>query len=91
MYLLACESIGKKSIDEKKFVGVVKMDISKSFDSIPHELLISNVNVYELRMDVVAHYSLLLKRRNQNARIDNTVVLRSTSFISWATVMQYIY
>lgn len=67
------------------------MDIWKSFDSIPHELLILNVNVYELRMDVVARYSLSLKRRNQNARIDNTVVLRSSSFISWATVKQYIY
>ena len=46
MYLLACELIGKKSLDEKKFVGAVKMDMSRSFDPIHHDLLISKVNIY---------------------------------------------
>lgn len=49
------------------------MDVPKPFDFIPHDLFISKVNVYEFWMDFVTHFSLLLKRRNQNMRIDNTV------------------
>ena len=57
------------------------MDISRSFDSIPHSLLISKVNVFEFWMDVVAHYSLLLKRCNQDARNDNTVYHILSSYV----------
>ena len=46
------------------------MDVPKPFDFIPHDLFISKVNVYEFWMDFVTHFSLLLKRRNQNTRID---------------------
>ena len=33
----------KKSLDQKTFVGVVLMDLSKVFDSIPHDLLIAKI------------------------------------------------
>ena len=36
----------KKSVDEKQFVGAVLTDLSKVFDSIPHDLLRTKMHVY---------------------------------------------
>ena len=60
----------KKSLDEKKFVGAVLMDLSKAFDSIPHDLLIAKMYAYGFSIDAV-FYSYL-KRRKQNVSINNT-------------------
>ena len=43
----------KKSLDEKKFVGAVLMDLSKAFDSIPHELLIAKMYAYGFSIKAV--------------------------------------
>ena len=44
----------KKSLDEKKFVGAVLMDLSKAFDSIPHDLLIAKMCAYGFSVKAVA-------------------------------------
>ena len=36
----------KKSLDQKKFVGAVLMDLSKAFDAIPYDLLIAKMCTY---------------------------------------------
>ena len=33
----------KKSLDQKQFVGMVLMDLSKGFDSVPQDLLIAKI------------------------------------------------
>ena len=62
----------KKSLDQKKFVGVVLMDLSKAFDSIPHDLLIAKMHAYGFSIDAVTFFYSYLKRRKQNVRINNT-------------------
>ena len=59
----------KKSLDEKKIVGAVLMDLSKAFDSIPHDLLIAKMHAYGFSMNAVTCFLL---RCHQNVRTNNT-------------------
>ena len=62
----------KKSVDKKKFVGAVLMDLSKAFDSIPHDLLIAKMYAYGFSINAVTFFYSYLKRRKQNVKISNT-------------------
>ena len=62
----------KKSLDQKKFVGAVLMDLSKAFDSIPHDLLIAKMHAYGFSIDAVTFFYSYLKRHKQNVKINNT-------------------
>ena len=62
----------KKSVDKKKFVGAVLMDLSKAFDSIPHDLLIAKMYAYGFSINAVTFFYSYLKRRKQNVKINNT-------------------
>ena len=48
------------------------MDLSKAFDSIPHDLLIAKMHAYGFSMNTVTFFYSYLERRNQNVRINNT-------------------
>ena len=61
----------KKSLDKKKIVGAVLMDLSKAFNPIPHDLLIAKMYAYGFSINVTFFYSYL-KRWNQIVRINNT-------------------
>ena len=62
----------KKSLDQKKFVGIVLMDLSKAFDSIPHDLIIAKMPAYGVSKNSLVFLYSYLKRRKQNVRIYNT-------------------
>ena len=62
----------KKSLDERKFLGAFLMDLSKAFESIPHDLLIVIMYAYGYSIYAVTFFYSYLKRRKQNVGINNT-------------------
>ena len=48
------------------------MDLSKAFDSIPHDVVIAKMHAYGFSIDAVTFFYSYLKRRKQNVRINNT-------------------
>ena len=48
------------------------MELSKVFDSIPHDLLIAKMYAYEFSINAVTFFYSYLQRQNQNVRINNT-------------------
>ena len=61
-----------KSLDQKKFVVAVLMDLSKTFVSIPHDLMIAKMHAYGFSINAVTFFYLYLKIRKKNVRINNT-------------------
>ena len=53
----------KKSLDQKKFVGAVLMDLSKAFSSIPYDLLIAMIHADDFSKDTLVLFYSYLKRR----------------------------
>ena len=52
-------------------LGAVLMDLSKAFDSIPHDLLIAKMHAYSFSKNTLVLFYSYLKRK-QNVRINNT-------------------
>ena len=57
----------KQLLDNRKFVAAVLMDLSKTFNCIPHDLLIANMHVYDFSID-----SLMYCLSLHNVKINNT-------------------
>ena len=48
------------------------MDLSKDFDSIPHDLLLAKLHAYGFSRNAITFFYSSLKRRNQNVKMNNT-------------------
>ena len=55
----------KKSLNQKKNVGAVLLDLSKAFDFIPHDLLIAKMHAYGFSMDAVTFFYSYLEINNK--------------------------
>ena len=61
----------KASLDNKKLVGTILMDLSKAFDCIPHDLLIAKLHAYGLTTEALTFLYSYLKRRKQGVKIND--------------------
>ena len=63
----------KLHLDKKEFVGAVLMDLSKAFDSVPHDLLIAKMHAYGFDLDTLVLFFSYLKNRKQGVKVNNKV------------------
>ena len=62
----------KTSLDNDYLVGAVLMDLSKAFDSIPHDLLIAKLHAYGFNENALVLIYSYLKGQKQCVRINNS-------------------
>jgi hypothetical protein len=60
-------------LDNKRFVGAVLMDLSKAFDSVPHDLLLAKMHAYGFDMDTLVLFFTYLKNRQQGVKVNNKI------------------
>ena len=61
----------RHKLDHDYIIGAVLMDLSKAFDSIPHDLLIAKLAAYDFDKDALLYILSYLKGRKQSTRINN--------------------
>ena len=62
----------RKCLDSKRIVGMVIMELSKAFDCIAQELLITKLEAYGFRIDRQRLIFDYLTSRKQRVRINST-------------------
>ena len=71
----------KKELDNKGYGGAILMDLSKAFDTINHELLITKLYAYGFSKDVLKLIYSYMSDRWQRTKIDK-------SFSSWSALLK---
>ena len=61
----------KNTLDKCKHVGAVLMDLSKGIDTINHDLLTANLEVYGFYNNALLFMLSYLKNRSQRVSIDS--------------------
>ena len=64
----------KKSLDEKNLLGVILIDLSEAFYSIPHDLIIAKMYAYIFSIKVVTFFYSYLKDRNKMENLTMLIV-----------------
>ena len=68
--ILKCIEEWKSAFDEKMVVGCVAMDLSKAFDSIPHNLLIAKLYAYGITKNSCKLVNSYLSDRMQSVKLN---------------------
>ena len=69
--LLFCLDQWYKALDNKKYVGVVFLDISKAFDTVNHNLLLLKLSRLGLSPSTIAWFKSYLSDRCHQTRVEN--------------------
>ena len=56
----------KKDLDKQKYVGAVLMDLSKTFDCLPHDLILAKPSAYGLSVNACDFLNSYLSKNNNN-------------------------
>ena len=67
--------IWRRCLDENKVVGAILMDLSKAFDSLPHDLLIAKLHAYGFSHNALTLLLSHLSGRTQCVKNNNTFSL----------------
>ena len=79
--LLTLIEIWKFCLDKQGFAGALLMDLSKTFDTINHELLIAKLQAYAFSTDAFKFLLSYLQDKCQSVKIN-------TTFSSWTQLLQ---
>ena len=63
----------EKSLDNHGYAGAIRMDLSKAFDTLNHELLIAKLHVYGFSRKSLKLVNSYLKNRWQRTKINKLV------------------
>ena len=61
----------KTSLDKGDYVGIIFMDLSKTFDTINHDLLLAKLKAYIFSHNGLAFTLSYLKNRSHRVNINN--------------------
>ena len=70
--LLSLTKQWKKELDNHKIIGLVSMDLSKAFDTLPHELIIKKLRLYGADDKTAELFKDYLSNRRQRVKIGNS-------------------
>ena len=81
----------KNAIDKAKVFGALLTDLSKTFDCLPHELIIAKLNAYGFNFPALKLMHSYLSHRKQRSKVnhaysswDEITFWRSTRLFTWA-------
>ena len=69
----------RAQLDNKKVVGTILCDLSKAFDTLPHDLLIAKLNAYGLSHSALEFVTSYLSNRKQRCKV-------GSSYSSWGDI-----
>lgn len=61
----------RKEIEDRKYVGVVFLDLAKAFDCIDHQIMISKLPLYGIRDNTLKWFQSYLRDRKQRVLMAN--------------------
>ena len=69
----------RAQLDNKKVIGTILCDLSKAFDTLPHDLLIAKLNAYGLSYSALKFITSYLSNRKQRCKV-------GSSYSSWGNI-----
>ena len=71
----------REKIDKKEIIGVILCDLSKAFDTLPHDLLIAKLYAYGIDYDSLKLIHSYLFKRKQRCKV-------GSSYSTWSEIMK---